>query len=296
MNLPQDIANQALASCFWPSQIGDLNEGTFEARVIVQFYSQCLRQLLRAAHWSFARKEAALVMLADASGQTPDVGTVVNAPFQYSFAYPNDCMKMRFVPARQRHSGTGVPSGNIAPANNSSPTMTGLDTGPQNRGRERPARWLEGLDTVNAPPAGVQDWTQQGVSPQGRTAIFTNVKDAHGVYTALINYPAVWDPLFRAAFVAYLASEIAPGVWSNKDRKFGMQLRTQQMAIAKDKIVSARAASANEGWSNSDLEVDWMDFRRAGNGGWDRGYGGGGPGYCYAGCDDCCGAGNTSAY
>jgi hypothetical protein len=70
------------------------------------------------------------------------------------------------------------------------------------------------------------------------------------------------------------------------------------MAIAKDKIISARISDGNEGWPNSDLRVDWMDTRRAFSGGeGGRGFGfGDGAGYYYAGCDDCCGAGNTSSY
>lgn len=294
MNTVADVANQALDAIFWPNSIGDAEEGTYEARVILRAYSQCLRQLLRAAHWNFARKSAPLVLLADASGQTPFVGAKVDAPFQYSFAYPNDAVKMRFIPGNRRPPGTGAPVGNIVPPNNAAPTMSGLNTGPQQTGRERPARWLEGVDYNNL-PVGVADGSQPGVSPQGRTAVFTNVKDAHGVYTALMNYPTNWDPLFRGAFVAYLGAEIAPGIWANKDRKFGIQLRAQQMAIAKDKIVSARATDGNEGWPNSDIAVDWMDFRRAG--GWGGGRGRDeGPGYYHAGCDDCCGVGNTSAY
>lgn len=294
MNLPQDIANQALDAIFWTNSIGDMEDGTFEARILLRAYSQCLRQLLRSAHWNFARKSAPLVLLADASGQTQFVGSKVDGPFQYSYAYPNDCMKMRFIPGNRRNSGSGPPTGNIVPQNSTASTMTGFDTGPQQSGRERPARWLEGVDHNNL-PTGVADWSQPGVSPQGRTAVFTNVKDAHGVYTALMNYPTNWDPLFRGAFVAYLGAEVAPGIWANKDRKFGMQLRMQQMAIAKDKIISARATDGNEGWPNSDLSVDWMDFRRAGNGGFGRGRDEG-PGYYYAGCDNCAGAGNTSAY
>jgi hypothetical protein len=296
MNLPQDIANQALDAIGWPNSIGDLEDGTFEARVLLRAYSQCLRQLLRAAHWNFARKQTPLVLLADATGQTSNVGVMVPQPWVYSYAYPNDCMKMRFVPWSWPPAGAaGAPTGNITPPNPSAPLMTGVGAAPWQGARLKPARWLEGIDYSNPPPAGVEYWTQQGVSPQGRTAVFTNVKYAQGVYTALMNYPSNWDPLFRAAFVAYLASEIALPIWTNKDRKFGMAARTQQAAFAKDKILTARATDGNEGTFNSDFEVDWMKFRHTDGGEW-GGRRDNGPGYYYAGCDDCCGAGNTSAF
>lgn len=294
--LPSDIANQALDAIGWPNSISDLEEGTFEARILLRAYSQCVRQLHRAAHWNFARRQAPLVLLADATGQTPSVGTMVPQPWTYSYAYPGDCMKMRFIPWSWPAQGAGAPQNNIMPPNATSPIVSGLNANPWQGGRLRPARWLEGIDYSNPPPAGVESWTQQGVSPQGRTAVFTNVKYALGVYTALMNYPSNWDSLFRAALVAYIGSEIALPVWINKDRNFGLKVRTQQMEIARSKILTARATDGNEGMFNSDFEPDWMKFRNTGGDWGGRGREAGGPGYYYAGCDDCCGAGNTSAY
>lgn len=295
MNEPSDIGNQVLDALGWPNSIGDLEEGTPEARVLLRAYSQCLRQLLRSAHWNFARRQAPLLLLADATGQTQNVGTLVPQPWVYSYAYPNDCMKMRFVPWSQPSQGTGIPAGNIVPPNPNVPQTTGTNDFSRQGARLVPARWLEGVDTANAPPAGAQNWIEQGVSPQGRSAVFTNVKNAQGVYTGLMNYPSNWDPLFRAAFVAYLAAEVAVPIWTNKDRKYGMAIRKDQVAIARDKIVTARAIDGNEGWYSSDFEPDWMRFRAA-EGRGDRGGRGGEAGYLYAGCDDCCGAGSTSAY
>ena len=290
-----DISNQALDAIGWDRWIGDPEEGTREAQIVLRAYSQCLRQLLRAAHWGFARKQVPMLLLADASGQTQSVPTNVIVPWQYEYAYPVDCMKARFVPWQGPNGASSLPPGNIVPPNYTAPLTGGLGQAPQSLIRIKPARFLESFDPNFPAPAGSSFEYTQGTSPQGSSVILTNVKDATLVYTALINYPSNWDPLFRAAFVAYLASEIALPIWTNKDRKFGMTVRSQQMQIAAGKIKQARATDGNEGWFSSDIQTDWMNFRRAGGIGFGR-TDGGAPGIMYGGCDDCCGVGGTSAY
>jgi hypothetical protein len=167
--------------------------------------------------------------------------------------------------------------------------------------RLRPARFLVATDFNYPPQTGQMTWDVQGVSPQGRTVVLTNVKNATGVYTALMLYPSVWDSLFRAAFVAYLASEIALPIWAATDRKFGLEMRTAQIELVKAKVQEARMVDGNEGWYSSDIPVDWMQARRVGGGvGW---YGGGGLGG-FNGADggvwgygnDACGFADGTAY
>lgn len=300
-NLPQDIGGQALDAIGWQHDLGDLQDGTHESKILLRAYSQCLRQLLRAANWNFARKEAPMVLQADATGNTPGVGTIVPGGFIYSYQYPIDAMKVRYVPWRIPANGSGVPVGNIQPPNPGAPIVAGLGS-PILAHRPRPARFLEAMDTNYPAPAGAQTWETQGVSPQGRSVICTNVQNALLVYTALMNYPSNWDAQFRAAFVAYMAGEVALPIWAQKDRKFGMAMRTQQLAIAKEKILQARITDGNEGFSNSDFSTDWIRTRRTGGsgrygGGWGGEMAGGGTGgIFFGGCDDCCGAGNTGAY
>lgn len=394
--LPADVANEALDAIGSDVVIGDLTEGTREAQVLLRKYGQCVRQLLRSANWGFARKQAAMTLLADATSQTPSVGTTVIQPWTYEYAYPIDCMKARFVPQNYLTPQQSVP-GNISIPN--TPLYTSEAPAPLNM-RIIPARWLEATDfnypvtpqpsdayqfgtaltitgatranpcvltipsnglsdgaliyisnvdgmtqlnggtyavanattnTVSLTDAdtnpidsssysayvsggtatpiiptpsvsspwgqGVQWWTQQGLGPAQRTVICTNVQGAQLVYTAFVPYPSQWDSLFRAAFVAFLASEVALPL--AKDKKWGLQLRQQQMLIAKDKIMQARVADGNEGWYNTDHAPDFIRTRYQGYGrfGWGEGLGGfGGPGYFYGGWDDCCGAGSMSAY
>lgn len=296
MNLPTDIANQALDAAACDFTLGDIEEGSRAAQVCLRAYRQCLMQLLRAVHWDFARKQAPLVLLADATGNTPNVGTLVPSNFLYEYQYPIDCMKARFVPWNH-HQNPGAPAGNISIPTNV-PLMTGL--GQQNAVgmRQRPARYLIATDFNYPPPQGQITWEVQGVSPQGRTVVLTNVKHASLVYTALMLYPSVWDSLFRAAFVAYLASEVALPL--AKDKKLGLTLRANLVNDVKAKLTQARLTDGNEGWYSSDIPVDWMEARNAGGGrrwgaagGFGLGDGGGGG---YGGAWDSCGFADGSAY
>lgn len=286
MNLPSDVANQALDAIGYETAIGDLEEGTRPAQVLLRAYGQCLRQLLRAAHWDFARRTVPMVLLADATGQTADVGTLVPVPWTYEYEYPIDCAKVRFIPWNPALQTPAVPAVNIQPPNPNSPVVTGMGQAPLSGQRIVPARFTVATDPNYPVPAGTIFWEVQGVSPQGRTVILTNVQNAQLVYTAQMLYPSVWDPQFRAAMVAYLASEVALPL--SKDRKFGLTLRTQQIELAKQKIKAARTTDGNEGYYSSDIRVDWMQARNVG-GAWgpnaygDQGY----PGVLGYGWDSC---------
>lgn len=263
-NLPQDVSNQALDAAGIDFTLGDMEEGTRPAQVILRAYGQCLRQMLRAANWSFARKTADLVLLADATGNTPNVGTKVPTPWIYDYQYPIDCLKARFIPWNPASQISSPPAGNIQIP--STPLMTGLGSYLPGQ-RIRPARFQIATDYNYPPPAGSNVWETAGVSPVGRTVVLTNVQNAQLVYTALMVYPSVWDPLFRSAFVAYLASEIAFPL--SDDKKFGLQVRAQQIAIVKQKLTEARLTDGNESVSSSDVAVDWMRTRNVGGGaGW----------------------------
>lgn len=301
-NDPTDIAQQAVDACGIPVVLGDIEDGTKEAQVTLRAYGQCLRQLLRAVHWNFSRQQSPMTLLADATGQTPSVGTKVIAPWVYEYEYPINCMKARFVPWVPAGITPAAPPGNIVPPNSGSPIVTGLGN-PVAGAVIRPSRFLEAMDPNYPAPVGSLTQEVQGVSPQGRTVILSNIQNAHLVFTALMNYPSNWDAQFRAAFVAYLASEIALPLWSAKgDPKLGLAIRGENIKIAAGKIMQARLTDGNEGWHNSDFVPDWMRFRNVG--GWTRGaysqaygsLGGDGPGIFYGGMDGCCGVGNTSAY
>lgn len=287
-NTTADIANQALDAAAIDLSIGDLEEGTKPAQVLLRAYGQCLRQLLRAVHWDFARAQAPLTLLADATAQAPNVPTLVPRPWAYEYAYPTDCMKVRFVP--RMLADPGAPAGNIAIPG--TPLMTGISRQGGFQAHLEPTRFLVANETNYVPSGIPADSPFQGVSPTSRTVILSNQKCALAVYTRFMPYPSMWDSQFRAAMVAYLASEVVLALAT--DKKFGMQMRQQNIAIAKEKIIQARISDGNEAFASSDLRVDWMQIRNAG-GGRNWGHGGDGPGVLGYGFDSC-GFGDGSAY
>lgn len=286
---PTAIIQQALDAVGVDHLLGDIEDGTRPSQVGLRAYRNCLQQLLRVAPWNFARKQVPLTLLADATGQSPNVSsTVIDPAYVYEYGLPEDAMKIRYIPWSPLQN-PGAPSNNIQPANANSPITTGT-AGPFNGQRLVPAKFLISFDQNFPAAPGSQSWEVQGVSPQGSTVILTNVQNACAVYTYLCLYPSVWDALFRAALVAYIASEIALPLSS--DKKIGMTLRVQQIAIAKEKIMEARAADGKELWSTSDIPTDWLRFRNTG-GPWQDGFGGGGAGYYWGGYDGCCGVGSV---
>lgn len=299
-SLPADVANQALDQAGIDFSIGDLEEGTRPAQVLLRAYGQCLRQLLRSAHWDFARAQEPLVLLGDATGNTLNVGTSVQEPWVYCYRYPIDAMKIRFIPANYTQI-PGTPTGNIAiPTTIPLTTATGT---PNFVGRRlRPTRFLIGNDPNYPSLPGQIFWEVQGQAPTGSTVIMSNVKDAVGIYTRFMPYPSTWDALFRAAMVSFLASEIALPLskMSVLGPKAALALRKENIEIAKARIKEARVIDGNEGFYSSDIKVDWMQTRRVG--GWSSrgGWGGGGgwddgPG-CYFNSWDSCGFSDGTAY
>lgn len=291
---PTGVANQALDAAGVDFTLGDIQEGTTKAQKILRAYGQCLRQLLRAAHWNCARKEAPLQLLADGTGNTANVGTQVpGSQFIYEYAYPTDCLKVRYVPWNPLIN-VSVPSSNIVPDNSGSPLTTSLPNALLGQ-RPMPARFLVTTDQNYIPDGtALAPVDLPGVGPTGRLVIMTNVQNARCIYTFNAFYPTQWDAHFRAALVAYLAAEIAMPL--ARDKKFGLVMRDRNMKIAESKILEARISDGNESWANADLNVDWMRARLSGGiGSAGMGWGGPGPGIWWGGFDNVM-FGNSAAY
>jgi hypothetical protein len=280
-NIATDVANQALDAMGHETVITDLEDGSREAQVLLRAYSQCLRQLLRGAHWDFARKQAPLQLLADATGQTAGAGSVVPIPWVYEYVYPNDCMKVRFIPWNLAANTPGVPSQNIQTQGTADnvPLMTNFGQSPISMTRIKPARFTIAMDPNYPTPPGTAFWEVQGEAPDGRTVILSNVQNAQAIYTAFVPYPSRWDSKFRAAMVAYLASETALAIL--KDKKMALVIQGRLIEAVKKKLNDARISDGNEGWFSSDITVDWLRFRNSGGFWRDSGWSGGdgiGPG------------------
>lgn len=278
MNYPADVINEALDKAGVDFTIGEPNEGTRPAQVALRHYQQCLRQLLRAAHWDFARKQAPMRMLADATGQTDGVGTTVPQPWVYEYAHPTDCMKARFVPANYLNPNA-VPPGNRSVDTSVPPTAVPTQP-PLGYGmRLVPAPFLITLDQ-NYPASADSNWLEvQGESPGGRVVLCSNINQAMLVYTAFVPFPNMWDARFRGALVSFLASRLAMPL--AKDKAFGLKMEEQRFADARDAVRQARITNNNEGsWPQTTSHMaDWMKNRVAGGGGyagtapWNPGWG-----------------------
>lgn len=269
-NTPAGICNRALMAISSDAELGDpdLQEGTKEARACLRVYGPTLRQLLRSAHWNFSRFQGQLTLLNDRTGQTPNVGTGTSGmgPWRYEYAWPIDALKARFVPFSPTQQGGGAPSGNIALPNN--PLMSGLGAC-YPFARQIPARFLVTQDqipnVIGAPTSWdqVPDWmSAEGQGPDRQTVILTNVQNATLVYTRLVTYPSEWDSLFQEAMVAAIGEKIAMQVLP--DKKFALQMRNQQIAVAKQALEQARVRDGDEGWTGVDHVPDWLRIRNSG--------------------------------
>lgn len=285
-NDPTSVCNQALDAAGIPFQLGNIEQGGREAEVCLRAYGEALRQLLRAAPWQFARRQTTLLLLADASGSTPNVSTLVPggyaSRFCYCYALPTDCARVRYIPANRAANPT-TPTGNITPANGGLPILPNTNQNFQYGQRIVPTPFMLTNDPDFTAPAGSNGEFLQGQSPIGNTVILSNVQQATIVYTFNAIYPSLWDHLFRAAMVAYLAQAISFPLWSSRNKPdLGIKVRDQQVVIVKQTLSEARSVDASEPATSGDVPVDWMQFRRTGGGGL-AGYGGGGDYGCWGG-------------
>lgn len=312
---PTDYVNRAIDACGLPERIvGDLNDGEPTSELARRHYGPLLRQLLRTAHWSFARFTNPMQILGDATGATltpqgTPISNQVESPWLYAYAWPIDCVQPIWLPWNGLWNSTPTPPGNITTSFSGSPglppLMPGLSQLSPLFSRLAPARFLSATSAAFPTLVGQADWAAvfeaqqgEGVGIRRRRIILTNVppsldanKNPIGpslVYTGLAVEPSLWDSLFGQAFVAVLAERIALSLMVNpessiddqaKQRQAALGVRNTQVAIAKDAIREARVASANEAGfpQNANHVASWIRAHRIygpGGTGWGGNYGG----------------------
>lgn len=192
--------------------------------------------VFRAAHWNCARFQAAGTLVAAAWG-TPENpnGTlpIPPIPWRYAYAYPDDCLLVRFVfplnlppntsPALMTNVGV-----NYYPVINTSLPFV-------------PAKWI---------------------NPQGNSVkvILTNACKAQIVYTARVENPDDWDVHLQNAVIATLSAWFVNPLARNKE------LLAERVQIAQSLIMQARISDGNEGVTSADIMPDWIEVRFTG--GW----------------------------
>src|SRR5580765_8064894 len=108
---PVDVANLALAEGATRTLINGFPpiDNTPAAVTAGLFYTPKIQMLLRAAPWTFARRQIQLTQLKAAV-----VNGVVSTnpppqPWQFEYAYPSDCPRARFLIQFQQPSPSGTP-------------------------------------------------------------------------------------------------------------------------------------------------------------------------------------------
>lgn len=241
------IANRSLLSIGARAQVSSISpsDGSEEGNAISVLWTPTFEQLGRSARWNCLTRQNTLALLQAAQGtpENPDGTTypVPPVPWLYAYAYPADCLSMRFiVPSFPSNTGSSTPETTIS---NSAGTWLPY-------GDQIPYVVSTSLDPNNNPIM----------------VILTNQDIAQASYTCNQSNPAIWDSQFQAAMVASLAAFLVPALSLNAS------LMQMSINTAEKIIMQARVADGNEGVTVMDHLPDWM-IARAGGSGFGLGYG-----------------------
>lgn len=228
---PTEVCNLALGEVGQRVLINSFDDGTPPANAAKLFYTPRTRMLMRSANWDFARAQLPLTLWKAAAINGVASANPPPQPWLYSYLYPSDCLKMRFVQPTVPIATPGTP---LTTSPNTVYPYPGIPTA---------IPFVEGTDI---------DETNNAIR-----VILTNVPLAQGIYTRdLSQLPDLWDPLFLSGETALLGSYFISMLALNKAQ---MQ---EQIAQAKSIIEQARAANANEAINTIDHTPDWIRTRQ----------------------------------
>lgn len=189
----EDIVNMSLDAIGWPGHIAWIYEGSPAARVALEIYGTVRDTLLEQGDWPFAMAEVLLVT----NGQTPP------SSWSFEYAYPSDCLRMRYVRPGPLTGGT-------------------INYDPQ------PQLFRPYFDIRTAPPA---------------RAILSNLSSAVLIYNAKVTNPASWDAGFTSALVSALAAKMAfmlPQSADTAKAAIGLATRDRADAMTVDDLSAPR--------------------------------------------------------
>lgn len=240
MTTSVDIANRALSAISARSTITNFDlEQSVEAKQVRLLYAPTRDALLRAAHWEFARRTAYLSLLKSAPG-TPenptsatewDPDTMPAPPWAYEYAYPSDCLLMRYVTwAPSLLSGISPPMFSVTLPGN-------LPYG------GAAVRFQRATDVISGNPTGV---------------VLTDAREAVGCYTMRVDVEDLWDPAFQEAMVAALAARLAVPLTGK------MEIFKLQAQMTMQQLRTAQVSNGNEGTMTTDHTPDWIRVRGCG--------------------------------
>ncbi len=232
------VCNRALLALGSQSQISSLSEGSAQANACSTLFIPTYEQLARTAYWGCLRAEATLTLLAAAQG-TPENpnGTTLPlppTPWLYQYAYPSNCLQVRFIQPSLPAPNAGVP---IFSVNTGAPT------------------WLPNGGQI---PYAIGYATDSNGNPLN--VILTNQSQAIAVFTVNQPNPSIWDSLFSQAMVATLAAYLVPALTLH------LPLMQAQISMAERIINEARVRDGNESVTSMDHLPDWMRARQGATG------------------------------
>lgn len=223
-----DIVNRALSEIGGRVTIVNLATDKTTAAVNARLHYDPLRQqLIRCAPWGFTRKTIAASELGNLyNGSSP-------YPWQYKYAYPPDCLKMRYtLPPPPPGAAT------IAQAPQTGiPVMLAPWSGPR-----RDCRYVVANDDTT------------GIDTR---VILSNVNQAMFVYNKDVEDPEMWDPEFTNAMVLALSNKLVVSVTGN------VGLKATYAQFCDKAIIEARISDGNEAIATTDHEPDWITARGA---------------------------------
>lgn len=186
-----DIMNQSLRAGGIPKRISDFYEGSEQAKVAVELFSQCRDELIDGHDWAFTRRVLTLTLL---KGPPPANGYNFIQPwssiypqpgFLYEYAYPDDCIDLRAIISQP---------------------------GPMPDMDPLPALWR-----VDNDPTPVVSGDPPAASGPQAKVILTNTTDAIAVYRAQVTDPNLWEPGYIEALVESLGKKFAIAFGANAD-------------------------------------------------------------------------------
>jgi hypothetical protein len=238
MALGQIVQNTAITGIDPPSPPG------VASRSCAQLYQTQVDATFRAAHWNCARFQAAGTLLAARRGTPQNPSGALPEPPQpwlYMYAYPADCLLVRFV----------FPLCNTPSV--AAPVMTNVGI-----------NYLPIIRTsLPFVPASALDADSNRIK-----VILTNCPQAQLVYTGRLADPDLWDPALINAAVGVMAAWLVNPVARNAG------LLKERVAVATSLIEAGRISDGNEGITSTDIIPDWMAVRNTGSG-WGDAFGNG---------------------
>lgn len=234
-----DLCNLALDQIAARTSITGLSPpsppNNLAAQVAARTYQIQADAVFRSAHWNSARKQATFTLLRAAVGTPENPAGALPAPpipWRYEYAYPDDCLKVRFVIPQPQLPETSTPLMTNVGVNYQPLVRTGLP-------------FVPAIDT--------------DANGNQIKVILTNACRAQGVYTARIANVDLWDSMLQNAVIGALGAWFVSPLSGSDERK------KLAIAMASGLIQQARISDGNEGITSTDHIPDWMQVRNTGS-------------------------------